>query len=32
MQLSEDETIEKYGTECGQCNQKTFLLYQNEFT
>ena len=32
MQLPEDEIIEKNGKQCGNCNRKTLLPYEYEFT
>ena len=32
MKLTEDETIEEYRKQCRQCNQKTLLPYEYEFT
>ena len=32
MQLSEDETIEKYAKRCDRCNKKTLPPYEYEWT
>ena len=32
MELTEDETLRKYGKRCGHCNRKTLLPNQYEFT
>ena len=32
MELTEDETIQKYGKRCGHSNQNTLLPYENDFT
>ena len=32
MELAEDEIFEKYGKRCGNCNRKTLLPYEHEFT
>ena len=32
MELTEDESIEKYGKRCGHCNRNTLLPYEYEFT
>ena len=32
MELTEVEIIEKYGRQCGECNQNTILPYVYEFT
>ena len=32
MNLSEDETIQKYAKNCGHCNRNTLLPYEYEFT
>ena len=32
MELTEDETIQKYAERCGHCNRKTLLPYEPEFT
>ena len=32
MELSEDETIEKYAKQCGRCSRNTRLPYEYEFT
>ena len=31
MELTEDETIQKYGKNCGHCNQNILLPYDYEF-
>ena len=32
MELTEDEIIQKYGKNCGHCNQNTLLTYEYEWT
>ena len=32
MDLTEDEIIEKYGKNCGHCNQNTLLPYEYKWT
>ena len=32
MELTEDETIQKYARRCGHCNRNTLLPYEYEFT
>ena len=32
MEISEDEIIEKYAKNCGQCKRKSLLPYEYEFT
>ena len=32
MELTEDEVIQKYGKNCGQCKKNTLLPYEYEFT
>ena len=32
MELTEDESIQKYGKHCGHCNRNTLLPYEYEFT
>ena len=32
MNLSEDETIQKFAKNCGHCNRNTLLPYEYEFT
>ena len=32
MELTEDESIEKYGKHCGHCSRNTLLPYEYEFT
>ena len=32
MELTEDQIIEKFGKNCGNCNQNTLLPYKYEFT
>ena len=32
MELTEDETIKKYPTNCGRCSRKTLLPYEYEWT
>ena len=32
MQLSQDESIQKYAKRCGHCNRNTLLPYEYEFT
>ena len=32
MELTEDQTIEKYAKICGHCNRKTLLPYEYEIT
>ena len=32
MELTEDEIIQKYAKNCGQCNRKTLVPYEYEFT
>ena len=32
MELTEDEIIQKYGKNCGNCNQNTLLPYEYEYT
>ena len=32
MELTEDETFQKYGKHCGHCNRNTLLAYEYEFT
>ena len=32
MELTEDESIEKYAKDCGHCKRNTLLLYEYEFT
>ena len=32
MELTEDESIEKYGKRCGHCNRNTLLPFEYEFT
>ena len=32
MELTEDEIIQKYATNCGHCNRNTLLPYEYEYT
>ena len=32
MNLSEDETVEKYANQCKHCSQNTLLPYENEWS
>ena len=32
MELTDDETIQKYGKRCGYCNRKSLLPYEKEYT
>ena len=32
MELTENETVQKYAKRCGHCNRKTLLPYKYEFT
>ena len=32
MELTEDEFIQKHAKQCGHCNRKTLLPYEDEYT
>ena len=32
MELTEDEIMQNYGTQCGHCVRSTLLPYENELT